>query len=341
MAVGTGNIKLSQVITEIGSGSSLQDCFDNAFASGFDPIYEENKNSLLDFRGYNHAAVPPTITLSVNNIVTGVYVNTNPSLSWIVSSETDVTGYNVYRNGVSVGSNVQVKTWTDTSPVTCTQVAYTVKAIYRATETTASNTQNVKYDAVAPTVPVITEGTVTATSIQINWSATTDTCSGTDSYVVAVERVGSGEGYNLLYFPTLPTYTFTALEGVNYNFKVLSKDVAGNSSVYSNILNITAEDPNTAPTWGASPLNPISDNVTSLGISWDAANDDNGISYYEVHREVNDSGIWNLIVTTPDGTTLAALDLSFSNGNKYNYRIKGFDAAGLDTGWSNEEFIQL
>jgi hypothetical protein len=46
---------LISVTIELGGGeTSLQECFDNAIPGGFDPLYEGSKNSLLNFRNYEH-----------------------------------------------------------------------------------------------------------------------------------------------------------------------------------------------------------------------------------------------------------------------------------------------
>jgi len=51
----TSTFSLQDVQTELGGvNDDLIECFSNANASGFDPTYEGSKNSLLNFRNYNH-----------------------------------------------------------------------------------------------------------------------------------------------------------------------------------------------------------------------------------------------------------------------------------------------
>lgn len=58
----TNTFTLQDVCDEIGvANCTLQNCFDNANAAGFDVSYEGDKDSLTNFRNYNHY---PTAVLS-------------------------------------------------------------------------------------------------------------------------------------------------------------------------------------------------------------------------------------------------------------------------------------
>jgi hypothetical protein len=58
MAVGTGNISLQDVTTEIygdtDQGRSLLTCFASSTAGNFNATYEGNKDRLSNFKGYAH-----------------------------------------------------------------------------------------------------------------------------------------------------------------------------------------------------------------------------------------------------------------------------------------------
>ena len=58
MAVGTGNITLQDVTTEIygdtDSGRSLATCFASATAGTFNATYQGSKDRLSNFKGYAH-----------------------------------------------------------------------------------------------------------------------------------------------------------------------------------------------------------------------------------------------------------------------------------------------
>ncbi len=59
MAVGTGNISLQDVTTEIygdtDAGRSLASCFSSSSAGNFNATYEGSKDRLSNFKGYSHA----------------------------------------------------------------------------------------------------------------------------------------------------------------------------------------------------------------------------------------------------------------------------------------------
>mgnify|MGYP003677045583 CR=1 FL=1 len=59
MAVGTGNITLEDVTTEIygdtDDGRSLLTCFSSSSAGTFSPTYVGSKDRLSNFKGYVHA----------------------------------------------------------------------------------------------------------------------------------------------------------------------------------------------------------------------------------------------------------------------------------------------
>ena len=57
---------LRDVKDAIGGGvESLRDCFDNANTDGFDPAYEGDKNSLRNFRNYDHEPPAEDINFTV------------------------------------------------------------------------------------------------------------------------------------------------------------------------------------------------------------------------------------------------------------------------------------
>jgi len=75
MAVGTGNISLQDVITEIESiegpdflsSDSLATVFDNSNSDGFDATYAvAGSERLSEFRGYDHDAQPVNYTIGVS-----------------------------------------------------------------------------------------------------------------------------------------------------------------------------------------------------------------------------------------------------------------------------------
>jgi hypothetical protein len=115
---------------------------------------------------------------------------------------------------------------------------------YNLTQITSGNCLNVvnlttsvfvEYDNTAPSAPAVTTGTVTETSVQLNWGASNDNI-GVTEYEVFQNNVSIGTTPNL-------TFNVTGLTACTaYTFIVKAKDAAGNVSDASNTLNINTLD---------------------------------------------------------------------------------------------------
>ncbi len=108
----TASFSLQDVVDVIpGAQASLQDCFDDANADFFDPVYQGSKDSLLDFRNYGGSAevwysydagygdgdvdYSNVVWATCRGAVTGDNVDT--SGSWIVQAEYDAVDYFISR----------------------------------------------------------------------------------------------------------------------------------------------------------------------------------------------------------------------------------------------------
>ncbi len=123
---------------------------------------------------------------------------------------------------------------------------------YNLTQITTGNCINsvnlntsvfVEYDNSAPTAPAISTGTITETSVQLNWGASNDNV-GVTEYEVFQNNASIATTTNL-------TFTVSNLSACTaYSFIVKAKDAAGNVSEASNTLNINTLDttPPTTPT---------------------------------------------------------------------------------------------
>lgn len=94
----------------------------------------------------------------------------------------------------------------------------------------------VNADVTAPSVPTnLTNGTITSSSVVLNWIASTD--------VVGVTGYDVYNGANLAGSTASTTYTVTGLSAkTNYSFTVKAKDFATNTSVASTALSVTTLD---------------------------------------------------------------------------------------------------
>ena len=101
MAIGTGNISLTDVTTEIPEASAnLQSCVNYAHTYGFDPTYQGSMNSLYNFKGYDHSLTPsvsvsPSSYGPVGSSATTVDITITADCDWTMTTNnaTMVTGF--------------------------------------------------------------------------------------------------------------------------------------------------------------------------------------------------------------------------------------------------------
>lgn len=176
------------------------------------------------------APTAPTLSASGTTL-------TATNLSW--SGATDnvaVTGYDVYKDGVLLGSTATT-TYAVTGLTASTTYAFTVQAKDAAGNiSVASNTVSVTTltpDTTAPTAPTLSASGTTSTTTNLSWSGATDN--------VAVTGYNVYRGTTLLgSTTTATTYAVTGLTASTaYTFYVQAKDAAGNISAASNTVSVT------------------------------------------------------------------------------------------------------
>ncbi len=161
-------------------------------------------------------------------------------LSWTASTagSNAVAGYDIYRNGTLTGTSATAS-YTDSSVTAGTAYSYTVAAYDTAGNTSAPSTALAVTTPSGgttspPSVPTgLASGTVTAGSIPLTWTASTDssgTLAGYDVY-----RNGT-----LIGTSTTDSYTdSTVVASTTYTYTVAAYDTVGNTSVQSASLSVT------------------------------------------------------------------------------------------------------
>ncbi|GAB3557767.1 glycoside hydrolase family 9 protein [Spirosoma fluminis] len=171
-------------------------------------------------------------------------------------------------------------------------------------------------DTQPPTTPAnLSTSNVTATSLRLNWTASSDNIGVTGYEVLQGNSVINSN------------VTGTSLEvtgltcNSSYNYTVRAKDAAGNVSPNSNTVYImsAACTDNQAP---SVPANLASSNVTATGftLSWAAATDNVGVTGYEVYQN------GTLLNSNVTGTSLNVRGLTCNTA--YTYTVLAKDAAG-------------
>lgn len=122
------NFSLEDVCDEIGLiglNRNLPNCFTSAKSAGFNPSYSGSKNSLKNFRGYNHSVGVATTPVSVGSNVSSAtsacsaptalyYIPSGQSFAFATALYTNATGTtNASPRWYSDGSNARY--WDGTS----------------------------------------------------------------------------------------------------------------------------------------------------------------------------------------------------------------------------------
>lgn len=213
------------------------------------------KNAVTD-NGSFYSAVSNTLTQSTNATVTApsasvitptVNSDTSISLSWTASTDNGNGGtitYKLYQKSgtgayaLIYGPASSPRTYTSTGLSASTTYTYKVESINNTYTTTSSEvTATTQAAKTVPGVPVPTTGTITATSVVLNWSAVNDGNDPPVTYYIEKENTFNGGTYTQLGTTTSLTYTASALTGgTDYRFRIR----AGNASGYSGYGSVVA-----------------------------------------------------------------------------------------------------
>ena len=183
------------------------------------------------------ASAPDTTAPTAATLSASGTTLTTTNLSWTGATDNvAVTGYDVYKDGVLLGSTTTATTYAVTGLTASTTYAFTVKAKDAAGNVSvASNTVSVTTltpDTTAPTAPTVSASGTTATTTNLSWTGATDNV-GVTSYDVYQNGVFKAN-------VTTTSYAVTGLTAsTTYTFYVIAKDAAGNASVASNTVLVT------------------------------------------------------------------------------------------------------
>lgn len=178
-------------------------------------------------------------------------------------------------------------------------------------------------DNVPPSMPgSLAAQNVTASSLDLVWTASTDPLSGVAGYRVyrRIPATESPEQAQLLATVPVPGYSDSGLnQGTAYEYRVIAVDGANNLSDAA-ILPVTTLVPDGLPP--SIPPNLVATpGLTQMVLSWDPAEDEpggTGVAGYHVYRD----GEPLATVTTPGYT-----DTGLPSGTEFDYEVIAFDAA--------------
>lgn len=240
------------------------------------------------------------------------------NLTWTTSSDNvGVAGYRVTRNGTTLPGTVTGTAFSDAG-LAAGSYTYTVAAFDAAGNTSgASNSASVTVppamsDTTAPSAPANLTATLSGTTADLAWSASTDNV-GVTGYRVTRNGVVITTVLNTFYNDTNRspgTYTYT----------VAAVDGAGNVSAASNSATVTVPEPPATDTTAPSVPTNLTTTVvgSTVSLSWQASTDDTGVAGYRVSRN-------GTVVGT--ATSASFTDSGLPAGT-YTYTVAAFDAAG-------------
>lgn len=278
-------------------------------AKAFDAANNSTTSSTVNVTVFNDTEAPSAPALSAS-------LNGNAAnLSWTASTDNvGVTGYDVYRGTTKIATlDANTLVYSDLDLAAGTY-QYKVEALDAAGNKSSSNTQQVVVpDTQAPTSPTnLAVGTLTATTVELSWSAATDNV-GVTGYQVLRDGVEAGTTTNL-------NFTDTGRSpGATYTYEVKAYDAAGNYSAASSQVTVTTPEPDTQAPTAPTDLVATQTSQTQVGLGWTGSTDNVGVTGYTILRD-------GTPLTTVTGTNYT--DTTAVVGSSYSYHVTARDAAG-------------
>lgn len=190
----------------------------------------------------------------------------------------------------------------------------------------------VTLDTTAPTISSITSSGITQTGATITW--TTNENSDTQVEYGLTTSYGASTAINTS-MVTSHSATLSGLSaGTVYNYRVRSRDAAGNLATSANNTFITSAAPDTtAPTAPGTPTLTVLSS-SQINLSWTASTDAVGVTGYRVER-CSGSATCTTYTQIATPTTNSYSDTGLTASTIYRYRVRAVDAAGNLSAYSN------
>ena len=288
--------------------------------------YSNLKITNMDYYPLKYA--PPTPPMNLTAVAGNGYVN----LSWerpLVNGTSNLTKYNLYRNGVLISSlSPDVLNYNDTDVVNGETYSYYITAVNSFGEGERSN-KAIVIPAGIPTPPRNLKAIAGNRYVYLSWQKPSN-----DGGVITYYRIYRGESGSETLLAQLPSnvYNYTdrpLVNGRTYYYYVTAVNFAGESP-RSNEVNATPITIPTPPKY----LRATAGNGY-VELEWLPPNSDGGseIISYKIYRG-NSSGCETFLVEV-DGNILNYNDTSATNGITYYYYVTAVNLAG-ESNESNE-----
>ncbi len=263
--------------------------------------------------------IPPT---TPSNLTGGSAATTTASVTWSASTDdVGVAGYNVFRNGVQLGTTARTS-YQDSGLTQATTYTYMVSAYDLGGNTSPSQSVSVTTkDVTPPSKPAnLVTAVVSSKQINLTWSPSTD-LEAVAAYYVFRGPKPAGLSQVATTNPTPTAYTsYPLTPGTTYYFSVQAVDTSGNVSAMSAVVSATTLAPPKAPT--KLVATPVSTN--QIGLTWTAGTSGMPIAAYDIYRGTSPSSLSQVAVTTEPSYT----DYPVTPATKYYYAVREEDTGG-------------
>ena len=171
-------------------------------------------------------------------------------------------------------------------------------------------------DTTAPTISAVTPSNISSTSATITWT--------TNELATSQVEYGLTSSYGTLtpIDNALATSHSVVVPGLTpttkYNYRVRSKDAAGNEKIGSNSTFKTLTAPDVTPPTVPANLSATAISSTQINLTWTASTDDVKVTRYLVFRDGSQVG-------TPTANSFS--DIGLHPGTTYTYTVEAQDAA--------------
>ena len=223
---------------------------------------------------------PDTIAPTIPGAFTATATSTSAvALAWTAATDNRaVAGYRIWRDGVLITTtSATARTLADTGLKPGTTYAYTIRAIDGAGNQGPAAAVSIitpQPDA-APSAPGSLAATVGTTTARLTWTAATDNL-GVTGYRVWRDGALSGTTSGL-------SFNVTGLTaGTTYEWTVRAVDTAGQLGAPASASATTAQLDTTPPTAPVATITRANGQWSDL--SWSAAEDNVGVTGYEIYR---------------------------------------------------------
>ncbi|ANI84982.1 fibronectin type III domain-containing protein [Kosakonia oryzae] len=178
-------------------------------------------------------------------------------------------------------------------------------------------------DTTAPSVPSDVQGTSTATSVQLNWKASTDD-TGVHHYSVFRNQQKVAD-------VNTTTFVDNNLQAeTEYQYTIVAVDAANNASAASAVFKVKTQAAPAVDTEAPSiptGMGTVEVTDSTIALQWKAATDNVHVTGYQLFRD-------GKLIASP--TTSAYVDKGLQPETIYQYQVLSLDAAGNKSGMSEK-----